>query len=65
MAGTAGGTILVIFMQITNGEMLQTAVMAAVGAIVSFAVSVGLKCITRRFRKIKIQKQKQKTNGKI
>ncbi|HEY1021495.1 MAG TPA: hypothetical protein VGE06_04250 [Flavisolibacter sp.] len=38
-AGTIGGTLLVVLVQITTGELVKTAVMAAVGAVVSFAVS--------------------------
>jgi len=49
--GTVGGTLLSIAANISTGDMLRTAVLAAVGALVSFAVSVLLKLLLRRIRK--------------
>lgn len=37
--GIWGGTLLVIWASLTPGELLQTAVLAAIGAAVSFVVS--------------------------
>lgn len=48
--GTAGGTALVLLLQISSGELLKTAVLAAVGAAVSFTVSLALKELARRWR---------------
>jgi hypothetical protein len=42
LAGTVGGTLLVL-LHLDAREMLQTAVLAAVGAVVSYLVTVGLK----------------------
>jgi hypothetical protein len=38
-AGTIGGTFLILLLHITSEEILKTALLAAVGAVVSFAVS--------------------------
>jgi mannitol-specific phosphotransferase system IIBC component len=43
-----GGTLLVVLVQITSGEVLKTAVMAAVGAVVSFGVSWLLQRVVKR-----------------
>ena len=50
-AGTAGGTLLTIFANIQSGDILKTAVLAAVGAVVSFGSTMLLKTIIRYFRK--------------
>lgn len=49
-AGTVGGTLLVVVLQISSGEVLKTAVMAAVGAVVSFGVSWLLQRVMKRRR---------------
>ena len=48
--GTLGGTLLVLLLQIRSGELLKTAVMAAVGAAVSFGVSYLLQRVVKRRR---------------
>ena len=50
-AGTAGGTLLSIFVNIHSGDILRTAVLAAIGAVVSFGITLLLKSLIRRFRK--------------
>ena len=47
-AGILGGTLLVVVLQITSGELLKTVVLAAVGAAVSFGVSFLLQRIVKR-----------------
>lgn len=47
--GTAGGTLLVL-LQVSSTEMLKTAVLAAVGAAVSFGVSFFLQRLVQRYR---------------
>lgn len=47
-AGTTGGTLLVLLVQISGGELLKTAVLAAVGAAVSYLVSYLLKRLQQR-----------------
>ena len=49
--GTAGGTLLVLLLQLKAEELLKTAVLAAVGAIVSFCVSLGLRWLMKRMRR--------------
>lgn len=49
-AGTVGGTLLSIFASIDSGDIVMTTILAAVGAMVSFMVSVGLKWVGRRVR---------------
>lgn len=48
-AGTVGGTLLVILLQMDVHEMLNTAVSAFIGATVSFLASILLKYLFRRF----------------
>lgn len=50
-AGTAGGTLLVVFLQISADELAKTSVLAAVGAIVSFCVSLLLKYLVRYIKR--------------
>jgi hypothetical protein len=49
--GTAGGTLLTIFANITSEDVIKTCVLAAVGAVVSFAVTMILKLFIKRNRK--------------
>lgn len=49
-AGTAGGTLLVVLVQIAPEEIVKTIVLAGLGAVVSFAVSVGMKWLWRKLR---------------
>ncbi len=57
LMGTAGGTLLVIIMQINAEQVLTSAILAATGALVSFVVSLFckwvLKQITLRNSKLK------------
>ena len=50
-AGTFGGTLLVVLLQIQTAELLKTAVLAAIGAAVSFSVSLILRWVIRYLRK--------------
>jgi hypothetical protein len=50
-AGTVGGTFLVLLLHISGEEMARTAMLAAVGAVVSFCVSYLLRWFVRRRRK--------------
>jgi hypothetical protein len=49
-AGTIGGTLFVLLLHITSEEVLKTALLAAVGAGVSFFVSYALNRIIKRRR---------------
>ena len=48
--GTAGGTLLTLIASIQSGDITKTIVLATVGAVVSFVVSLGLKWIARSGR---------------
>ncbi len=50
-AGTAGGTLLTIFANITSEDVLKTVILAAIGAAVSFAVTIFLKALIKRLKK--------------
>jgi hypothetical protein len=50
-AGTAGGILLTIFANISGEDLLKTAVLAGVGAVLSFEVTLCLKFMIRRFRR--------------
>jgi len=50
-AGTAGGTLLTILANINCGDLLKTGILAAVGAAVSFGVTLGLKLLIKRLKK--------------
>jgi hypothetical protein len=50
-AGTIGGTLLTIVCNIYLADLARTAVLAAVGAGVSFTVSVFLKWLIRQLKK--------------
>jgi hypothetical protein len=51
-AGTIGGTLAVVMLHITSEEVLKTALLAAVGAMVSFSVSFLLNRMVRRKKKV-------------
>lgn len=50
-AGTIGGTLLSIFFNIPTTDYLRTAALAAVGAVVSFIVSILLREFYQWIRK--------------
>jgi hypothetical protein len=50
-AGTIGGTLLILFINLRTEEVLKTAILAAIGALVSFAISMILKLLIKRFRR--------------
>ena len=50
-AGTCGGTILAVVGVIDPNDMLKTAILAAIGAIVSFIVSALMKRIFKSKKK--------------
>ena len=49
--GTWGGTAVVLWVQIGSAELLKTTILAAIGAAVSFGVSLALKWVVRRIRR--------------
>ena len=50
-AGTIGGTLLTIIYNIRTEDVVKTIVLASIGAIVSFVVSLSLKILFKRFKK--------------
>jgi mannitol-specific phosphotransferase system IIBC component len=50
-AGTAAGTMLTILVNISSADLLKTAVLAAIGAAVSFVVTLLLKALVRYLHK--------------
>ena len=50
-AGTAGGTLLTIFANINNDDLIKTALLAAIGAAVSFCVTLSLKLLFKYLKK--------------
>jgi hypothetical protein len=50
-AGTAGGVFLVLLFKISIDDLIVSAVLAAVGATISFAVSVFWKYVLKRFNR--------------
>ena len=50
-AGTVGGTLFSIFCNLHLEDLVQTIILAAVGAVVSFFVSYGLKVLMQRLKR--------------
>lgn len=50
-AGTAGGTLLTIFANISSEDILKTVILAAIGAVISFTVTISLKALIKRLKK--------------
>ena len=46
-AGTATGTLFTVLAQIHSDDLLRTAVLASLGAVVSFTVTLLLKALRR------------------
>ena len=51
IAGTVGGTLLTILVNINSADLLKTVILASLGAVVSFGVTLLLKVLIKRFRK--------------
>jgi hypothetical protein len=50
-AGTVGGTLLVIVIQIQQGELIKTAILASIGAVVSFGVTAVLRWVMKKVKR--------------
>ena len=50
-AGTVGGTLLTILVNINSADLVKTVILASLGAVVSFSVTLLLKVLIKRFRK--------------
>ncbi|MDX2191253.1 MAG: hypothetical protein SFY32_15480 [Bacteroidota bacterium] len=53
IAGTVGGTLLTVIVNMHSTDILKTVILGIVGALTSFTVSVGLKWIQKRIQKFK------------
>jgi hypothetical protein len=51
LIGTAGGTFLSVLPNLHSEDVLKTVFLAAIGAIVSFVLSMVLKFIVKKHRK--------------
>jgi len=49
--GTLGGIITIFLVNITAGDLLKTALLSAVGAVVSITVSLAVKYALRKWQK--------------
>ncbi|MCZ8090948.1 MAG: hypothetical protein O9282_10215 [Flavobacterium sp.] len=51
LVGTAGGTFLSIVPNLNSEDLIKTVVLATVGAVVSFSISVLLKYLCKKHKK--------------
>ena len=51
LVGTAGGTFLSIVPNLTSEDIAKTVILATIGAVVSFTISVLLKSINKKHKK--------------
>jgi hypothetical protein len=51
LKGTLGGLLTVTLVTIQSGELIKTAILATIGAAVSFGVSLALKKFTKWIRR--------------
>jgi len=51
LMGTAGGTFLSIVPNIQSEDIAKTAILATVGAVVSFTISLLLKSLNKKHKK--------------
>jgi len=49
--GTAGGTFLSILPSLQSTDIIKTVVLAAIGAVVSFTISLVLKSMIKKHKK--------------
>ena len=48
--GTVSGTVLTVAVNINSPDIIKTVILAALGAVVSFSVSLLLKWLVKRFK---------------
>lgn len=51
LKGTAGGTFLSVVPNLDSEDVLKTVLLAAIGAIVSFGISLVLKFFIKKYQK--------------
>jgi len=63
-AGTIGGTLVVILLNVFTHDALKSALLAFVGATVSFFVSLGWKFLIRHSKSRRARRAKNQDNNK-
>ena len=48
--GTISGTALTVLMNIGSSDIIKTVILAALGAVVSFSISLLLKWLSKKFK---------------
>jgi mannitol-specific phosphotransferase system IIBC component len=48
--GTVSGTVLTVAVNVGSSDILKTVILASLGAVVSFSVSLLLKWLVKRFK---------------
>lgn len=51
LVGTVGGTFLSIVPNLSSEDVIKTVVLATIGAVVSFSISVLLKYLSKKHKK--------------
>ncbi|MGQ0826960.1 MAG: hypothetical protein ACT4ON_01065 [Bacteroidota bacterium] len=51
LLGTVGGTALTVLVNVNSSDIAKTAILAAIGAAVSFTVSLLLKWLVKKLKK--------------
>jgi mannitol-specific phosphotransferase system IIBC component len=51
LMGTAGGTLLSIVPNLSSNDIVKTVILATVGAVVSFMISLLLKSLNKKHKK--------------
>ena len=49
--GTIGGLLTILLVNISAGDLLRTVVLAAIGATISFGVSLGWKLLIKKWKR--------------
>ncbi|MCP9749783.1 hypothetical protein [Ferruginibacter sp. HRS2-29] len=50
-AGTAGGFLTILLINIATNDILKTILLAAIGAVVSFVISLSLRAFVRWWKR--------------
>lgn len=50
-AGTVGGTLLTVLVNLQTADIVKTCILAAVGALVSFCMSLAMKWMVKKIKK--------------
>ena len=51
LMGTAGGTFLSVVPNLDSADVFKTVLLASIGAVVSFIVSMALKTLLKKYKK--------------